>query len=63
MSKPGTVLGLGLGSTKKADLAAYLRGLEKKNKEVARKHSVGAAEESGGPGEQPDIRCSHSTGT
>ena len=35
-----STLGLGLGSTKKADLTAYLRNLEKKNKEVQRKHSL-----------------------
>lgn len=54
-----STLGLGLGSTKKADLnvslvsrglmivlfQAYLRTLEKKNKEVQRKHSLTGAEE------------------
>ena len=37
--------GLGLGSTKKADLTAYLKNLEKKNKEVQRKHSVTGTED------------------
>ena len=40
-----STLGLGLGSTKKADLTAYLKNLEKKNKEVQRKHSVTGTEE------------------
>ena len=35
-----STLGLGLGSTKKSDLNAYLNTLEKKNKEVQRKFSV-----------------------
>ena len=35
-----STLGLGLGSTKKSDLNAYLKNLEKKNKEVQRKHSL-----------------------
>ena len=35
-----STLGLGLGSAKKSDLNAYLKNLEKKNKEVQRKHSV-----------------------
>ena len=33
-------LGLGLGSAKKSDLNAYLKTLEKKNKEVQRKFSA-----------------------
>ena len=40
-----STLGLGLGSTKKADLTAYLKNLEKKNKEVQRKHSVTGTED------------------
>ena len=40
-----STLGLGLGSTKKADLTAYLKNLEKKNKEVQRKHSVTGIED------------------
>ena len=35
-----STLGLGLGSAKKSDLNAYLKNLEKKNKEVQRKHSI-----------------------
>ena len=42
-----STLGLGLGSTKKADLTAYLKNLEKKNKEVQRKHSVTGTEDVG----------------
>ena len=34
-----STLGLGLGSAKKSDLNAYLKTLEKKNKEVQRRHS------------------------
>ena len=37
-----STLGLGLGSAKKSDLNAYLKNLEKKNKEVQRKHSITA---------------------
>ena len=44
-----STLGLGLGSTKKSDLNVYLKNLEKKNKEVQRKHSV-----SGGPANVED---------
>ena len=40
-----STLGLGLGSTKKADLTAYLKNLEKKNKEVQRKHSLTGTED------------------
>ena len=40
-----STLGLGLGSTKKADLTAYLKNLEKKNKEVQRKHSLTGVED------------------
>ena len=40
-----STLGLGLGSTKKADLTAYLKNLEKKNKEVQRKHSMTGMED------------------
>ena len=40
-----STLGLGLGSTKKADLTAYLKNLEKKNKEVQRKHSLTGIED------------------
>ena len=35
-----STLGLGLGSTKKSDLNAYLKTLEKKNKEVQRRFSL-----------------------